>query len=161
MNANISTLEILGGRNSHKKKPARNGTGLGSKQYHVHRFYLFVCLIIFFSTLKGKVEREHYFDANIISSVHVDHSLRLVQTFTMAKTNSGDLCPKTYSTTLVHHVTTHSSGTNLYECDQCNQTFDQARSLMNHKLTHSGEKTQRCVQCSKSFPSASQLRTHI
>ena len=113
----------------------------------MHIFYLFVCLIIFFSALKGKVEREHYFDAHIISSVHVDHSLRLVQTFTMAKTNSGDLCPKRYSTTLVHHVTTHSSGTNLYECDQCNQTFDQARSLKNHKLTHSGEKTQRCVHC--------------
>ena len=77
-------------------------------------------------------------------------------------TNSGDLCPKTDSRTSVNHVTTHSSGENLFKCDQCKKTFEQAGSLNDHKLTHSGEKkTHKCAQCSKSFVSVGNLKTHM
>ena len=127
-----------------------------------HWFYLFV----WFSSpglWKGNcTERtEHHFNAIITFSVHVDHSLHKVQTYKMAEMNSGEFCPKTYNITLASHVTTHSSGENHYECDQCKKTFYQTGSLKNHKLTHSGEKLHKCVQCSKSFPYASKLRNHM
>ena len=56
-------------------------------------------------------------------------------------------------------VTTHSSGKNLYQCDKCKKTFDQAGSLKNHKVTHSGKKGN--AQCSKSFTRATDLRMHM
>ena len=55
--------------------------------------------------------------------------------------NLGVLCPKPDSRTLLNHVTTHSSGENLYKYGQCRKIFEQAGSLNDHKLTQSGEKS--------------------
>ena len=134
-------------------------TCFGNKQHYIDLFCLFYFLLLDCERESG--QRGYYSDDHIISSVHVDQSFCLVQDFKMADTNSGDLCPKTDSLTLVNYVTTHSSGENLYECDQCKKTFDQAGSLKRHKLAHSGKKSHKCVQCSKSFAHASTLRLHM
>ena len=106
--------------------------------------------------MKGKVDREQYLNAdyNIISICLAPFALGC--SFKMA--NSGDSCPEMDSRTLVNHMTTHSSGKNLFKIGRCKKVFDQAGSLNNCKLSHSGKKSHKCVQCNKSFVSASHLR---
>ena len=59
-----------------------------------------------------------------------------VEILTMAKANFHDLCPNEDRSTLVG-------------------------SLIDYKVTHSGEKLHKCPQCNKLFASASNLKTHM
>ena len=42
-------------------------------------------------------------------------------------------------------------GRKVHQCDVCNQTFTQARTLVHHKRRHTGEKPYECDVCNQRF----------
>ena len=51
--------------------------------------------------------------------------------------NSDYSCPKMDSRTFLNHMTTHSSGKNIFKIGRCKKVFDQAGNLNNCKFSHS------------------------
>ena len=60
--------------------------------------------------------------------------------------------------TYVNHMTTHSSGKNLFKIGRCKKVFDQAGNLNNCKVSHSGKKVTQVHAVQQMFVSFSHLR---
>lgn len=52
-------------------------------------------------------------------------------------------------------------GKSQFLCSFCNKTFVQLQGLINHRLTHTGERPYKCYSCEKSFTQLDYLKKHV